>query len=368
MKYLLICNASQNVITFRRSLILMLLNEKNEVAVVASDEEYRKEIEELGVKFYICNANNRSVNIFKAFSYKRSIRKVIEKEQPDIVFTFQAKPNTFGVFAAKKEKVSKIFAMVEGAGDVFINTGFKWKIIRKITCFLYRKSFKYCKKIFFLNEDDKSEFIRRKLVREDQTLVIHGVGVDLEYFSYKPVKNYRTFLMVARMLKTKGVYEYCKCARIVKQKYPDAVFNYIGVEGTVKLADIQEYIEDGSIHYLGTTKDVRPYYVDSFVLVLPSYREGFGLAIAEAGAIGRMSIASDVEGVREAIADNYSGFLVEQKNSKKVSEKVIWCIEHPQETEEMGRNARKYAEKNFDQKIINQQIMDGILEGLDNER
>ena len=102
--------------------------------------------------------------------------------------------------------------------------------------------------------------------------------------------------------------------------------------------------------------------------MLIPYREGFGLAIAEAGAIGRMSIASDVEGVREAIADNYSGFLVEQKNSKKVSEKVIWCIEHPQETEEMGRNARKYAEKNFDQKIINQQIMDGILEGLDNER
>lgn len=368
MKYLLICNASQNVITFRRSLILMLLNEKNEVAVVASDEEYRKEIEELGVKFYICNANNRSVNIFKAFSYKRSIRKVIEKEQPDIVFTFQAKPNTFGVFAAKKEKVSKIFAMVEGAGDVFINTGFKWKIIRKITCFLYRKSFKYCKKIFFLNEDDKSEFIRRKLVREDQTVVIHGVGVDLEYFSYKPVKNYRTFLMVARMLKTKGVYGYCKCARIVKQKYPDAVFNYIGAEGTVKLADIQEYIEDGSIHYLGTTKDVRPYLENSLLLLLSSYREGLPMSIMEAESAGRAIITSDNIGCRETVIDGYNGFLIEQKDYEQMAEKVIWCIEHPQETEEMGRNARKYAEKNFDQKIINQQIMDGILEGLDNER
>lgn len=361
MKCLLVCNTVQNVINFRQPLIRKLIDRGYEVVVVAGEDSFRPELNESEIKFYSLETNNRSANILKSAEYKKNIYKIISEEKPDIVFTFQVKPNTFGVFAAKKAGVKNIFSMVEGAGDPFIKTGFKWGIIRRAVCFLYRKAFKNVKKVFFLNNDDKSEFIKRKLVKNNQCEVVHGIGVDLNKFSYKPIKNYKTFLMVARMLKTKGVYEYCECARIVKEKYPDAVFNYLGAEGDVKVSDIKEYIDNGNINYLGTTKDVRPFYEEALLLLLSSYREGCPMSVMEAEAMGRAVITSDNVGCRDTVKNDYNGFLVPKGNAIVMAEKVIWCIEHPMEVEQMGKNARKFAEENFNAEKINDYIVGKIL-------
>lgn len=360
-KILLICGTSQTVLNFRVGLIRALQAEDIEVSVITLDSVFKKEIVALNVDFYCVEDKNRSLNPFKILSLKNKYCKIIKEVKPDIVFTFMLKPNTFGVLAAKKAGVKNIYSMVEGAGDVFINNGLKWKFIRKVVCGLYKKAFKNSKKVFFLNNDDKAEFIQRKLVKKEQCEIIHGIGVDLEKFAYKPIKNHRTFLMVARMLKTKGVYEYCKCARIVKQKYPDAVFNYLGAEGTVTLADIKEYIDDGSINYLGTTTDVRPYLEDALLLLLSSYREGMPMSIMEAEAVGRGIITSNGVGCRDTVVDGYNGFIVPRGYYEQMAEKVIWCIEHPEEAEQMGKNARVFAEENFDEKKINEFLLSKLL-------
>lgn len=361
MKAFLLCVTSQSVLTFRRNLIQVLIEKGVDVHVCAFDDDYEARIEELGATFHCIEDKNRSLNPFKVLSLKNKYCKVIKEVKPDVVFTFMVKPNTFGVLAAKKAGVKKIFSMVEGAGDVFINDGLKWKIIRKGVCHLYKKAFRNSQKVFFLNKDDKAEFLRRKLVRETQCEIVHGIGVDLEKFADKPLKNHRTFLMVARMLKTKGVFEYCECARIVRRKYPDAVFNYLGAEGTVKLDDIREYIDDGSIVYLGTTDDVRPYYEDCAAYVLPSYREGMPMSVMEAEAVGRAIIATDVNGCRDTVVNEYNGFLVPRGDASALSEKIVYCIEHPEETELFGANSRKFAEENFDQKKINEVLTEIIL-------
>lgn len=361
-KILLICGTSQTVLNFRVGLIRALQAEDIEVSVITLDSVFKKEIVALNVDFYCVEDKNRSLNPFKILSLKNKYCKIIKEVKPDIVFTFMLKPNTFGVLAAKKAGVKNIYSMVEGAGDVFINNGLKWKVIRKVVCGLYKKAFKNSKKVFFLNNDDKAEFIQRKLVKKEQCEIIHGIGVDLEKFAYKPIKNHRTFLMVARMLKTKGVYEYCKCARIVKQKYPDAVFNYLGAEGTVTLADIKEYVDDGSINYLGTTTDVRPYYEDcSMFVLLSNYREGLPMSIMEAEAVGRGIITSNGVGCRDTVVDGYNGFIISQGDYEQMAEKVIWCIEHPEEAEQMEKNARAFAEENFDQKKINEFILSKLF-------
>lgn len=362
MRILLICNTSDSVIGFRKKLIEKMQENGHQVCAIAFDDKCREKIIEKNIDFYSLEDKNRSLNPLKILSLERRYKKLIKKINPNLVFTFQLKPNIFGVPAAKACGIKNIYSMVEGAGDVFINNTFKWKIIRFVVCKLYRRAFKFAKKVFFLNNDDKAEFLERKLVRENQCEIVHGIGVDLDWFSYKPVKNYKTFLMIARMLKTKGVFEYCKAARLVKQKYPDAVFNYLGGEGTVKLADIQEYIDDGSINYLGTTTDVRPYIEDCIVHILPSYREGLGLVNAEAGASGRLSITCDTVGTRDTVKDGYNGFLVPIKNAEIIAEKCIWAIENSEEAEGMGKNARKFAEENFDQKKINEKILN-IIEG-----
>lgn len=367
MKILLITPTSEQVVGFRKNLIEHLQKEKYDVSVLTFDDKFRNEIEDRNIDFHCIEDKNRSLNPFKILSLKKRYYKEIISISPDIVFTFMLKPNIFGVKAARKAGVKKIFSMVEGAGDVFINNGFKWKIIRAVVCRMYRSSFKHCKKVIFLNNDDKAEFIQRKLVKSEQCEVVHGIGVDLERFAYKPVKNHKAFLMVARMLKTKGVFEYCNCARLVKQKYPDAEFNYLGAEGTVKIADIQEYIDDGSINYLGTTKDVRPYLENVLLLLLSSYREGMPMSIMEAEAVGRGIITSDGVGCKDTVIDGYNGFIVPRGDYKAMAEKVIWCIDNPTESVKLGKNARKYAEENFDQVKITKHIVK-IIEGEKNAK
>lgn len=359
-KVLLICGSSQTVVNFRFGLIKAFQEKGAAVSVVALDCDYESDIEDKGVVFYSVGSKNRSLNPFGMKKLQKQYISIIKKEKPDIVFTFMLKPNIFGVRAAKKAGVKKIFSMVEGAGDVFINSGLKWKIIRAVVCKMYRKSFKSSDKVFFLNNDDRTEFVSHKLVKDEQCVVIPGIGVDTQRFAYKTIKNYKTFLMIARMLKTKGVMEYCKAARIIKQKYPDVIFNYLGAEGNIKLSDIQEYINDGSINYIGTTKDVRPYLEDCSVFVLPSYREGMPMSIMEAEAVGRGVIATNVPGCREAVINGQNGFLVSKQNVSDLVNRIEKLINDKELIVRFCAISRQIAEKNFSENKINKTILDFI--------
>ncbi|MBQ9728702.1 MAG: glycosyltransferase family 4 protein [Clostridia bacterium] len=360
-KILLLCGTSQTVYTFRLGLIRTLKEKGYDVYVSALDDEYKEKLKEEGIELITVHSKNRSLNPFQICSQKRKYRKLIREIQPSIVFTFMLKPNLLGAKAAQEEKVEKIFSMVEGAGDVFINETWKWKLIRAIVCRMYQRAFAGVRKVFFLNEDDQAEFLTKKLLKQEQCEIVRGVGVDLKKFSFEPIKNDKTFLMVARMLKTKGVFEYCECARTVKKKYPDAQFLYLGAESTVTLDDIAEYLDDGSVQYLGTTEDVRAYLAACTAYVLPSYREGMPVSVMEAQAVGRAVITCDSVGCKETVIDGYNGFLVKVKDVGSMAEKCIKILEDPQKAVKMGKNARTFAEEYFDSEKINRQLL-AVLE------
>ncbi len=347
---------SVSVINFRKSLIELLQDKGHSVCVIAHDNLREKDIRDLGADFYCVKQDNRGLNPFTILKYSKSLTKIIKKEKPDVVFTFQLKPNTFGVQSAKKAGVKNIYSMVEGLGDVYIKNGLKWKIIRKVVNVLYKSAFKKSKAVFFLNNDDKLEFINRKLVCENKCVVINGIGVDLNHFEFKPLKNSANFLMVARMIKSKGVYEYLECARRVKKLYPQATFNYLGKEGDITLSDIKEYVDDGSVNYLGVVKDVRPYLEDCTMFVLPTYREGFPVSIMEAESVGRAIITTNSVGAKETVVDGYNGFKVKTKNVEQLVEKVTYLLENKEKAIEMGQNSRTFAEQNFDKDKINNDI------------
>lgn len=360
-KILLLCPGTRTVMVFRIGLIKALQSKGYSVSIIAFDNEYEDEIIKLGVDFYYTQSENRSMNPLGMLKLKKEYRSIIRQINPDIVFTFMIKPNIFGVKAAKKTGVARIYSMVEGAGDVFINNTLKWKLLRFFICKLYRNSLKHAIKVFFLNSDDKSEFVARRLVKENQSIIIPGIGVDVDRFAYKPLKNNNTFLMIARMLKTKGVLEYCQAARIVKNDYPHAVFNYLGGEGNIKISDIQEYINDGSVNYLGTTEDVRPYIEDCSVFVLPTtYREGMPMSIMEAESVGRAIIATDAPGCKDQVSNN--GFLISKNDINALTDRMIWFLNNPDEMAKMGKTSRKIAEEKFDNKIINAKILEIISE------
>ena len=359
-KILLICVTSQNVITFRKSLIISLQSKGYSVSVIAFDREYEDDILALGVDFHCVEDSNRSLNPLRILTLESRYKRLIEKIAPDTVFTFMLKPNIFGVLAARSAHVNNVFAMVEGAGDVFVNNSLKWKVIRLVVSLLYKRSFRYAERVFFLNSDDVKEFTGRRLLPESKCELIHGIGVDLEHFSECPVTNHNSFLMVARMIRTKGTLDYCECARRVKKIYPDAQFNYLGGEGNLTLEDIREYVDDGSINYLGTTKDVRPHLCKCTFLVLPSYREGCPVSVMEAEGVGRGVLTTKTPGCKETVDEGYNGFLVECRDVDSMVEKCIYVIEHPDKADEMGRNSRRFAEERFDSKKINETIIRNI--------
>ncbi len=356
MKILLLCVTTDVVIGFRKSLIESMQKLGHEVSVITFDRKYEDLIKSRGIDFYCLEDSNRGLSPLKVLTLRNRYAKMIREIAPDIVFTFMLKPNIFGVLGAKKAGISNIYSMMEGAGDVFIYNTMKWRIIRHVVCYLMRKSFRYSKTVFFLNSDDRDEFIRYKLVTKEQCDIIPGIGVDLERFAPKPLENFNSFLMVSRMLKTKGVLEYCEAAKKVKALYPEARFRYAGAEGTVTLADIQSYIDDGVIEYAGVVFDIVLFYEETAVAVLPSYREGLGLVNAEAAAVCRPVITCDTIGTRCTVVDNYNGFLIPVADSDALAEKMIYFLENPDMIVTMGENGRKFAEDNFDQKKINQKI------------
>jgi glycosyltransferase involved in cell wall biosynthesis len=254
--------------------------------------------------------------------------------------------------------------MVEGAGDAFTYKTLKWRIICKVVSHLYKNALKIPKRVIFLNEDDKEEFIRRGLIDENKPFVLPGIGVNLEEFKCPSIGFNNCFLMIARLLPAKGVYEYLSAARIIKEKYPHVIFGLLGAEGSVTRNDIESYLNDGSVVYYGETDDVRPYLKNCSVFVLPSYyREGFPMSIMEAQACGRSVVTCDSVGCRDTVKDGYNGFLIEPKSVNALVEKLTSFIENPELAKTMGINARKYAEENFSHEHINEQIFDLTTKG-----
>ena len=361
-KILLICGRTVSVINFRAGLIRALLADGYHVSVLCLNEERREEITALGVDFYCLAGNNRSTNPLRVLSLLGRYKKLIRQLSPDIVFTFQATPNMLGCLAAHRAGVKRIFAMVEGAGDVFVNEGHKWKMIRAAACFLYRRAFRHAEKVFFLNTDDIALFTGRKLVPAAHVERVFGIGVDQTVFTPQPMPEGHpaVFLMVARMVQTKGIFEYCRAAQIVRSKYPQTVFYYLGEEFTVKRSDIQPYIDAGDVRYLGYERDVRPAMTQASCLVLPSYREGMPVTVMEAQSLGRAVIVTDVTGCRDTVKSGYNGYLVPVRDAAALAERCIYLLEHPDLFATMGRNAATFAKDHFDADKINRQILSVI--------
>ena len=216
MKYLLIATRSKEVMNFRKSFIEHLVNKGHSVSVITFDGERKQDIENLNAKVFVVEQDNRGLNPFSILKFRKQVKKIVKEVKPEVVLTYQLKPNTLAVGVSKKAG-AKVYSMVEGLGDVYIKNGLKWKLVRSVVNFLYKNSFKKAEKVFFLNNDDKKEFIDRQLIRKEKCVVINGIGVDLNHFEQKPIKNHNQVLMVARMLKSKGILEYLECARRVKK-------------------------------------------------------------------------------------------------------------------------------------------------------
>ena len=363
MKFVLLSPKNRTVYNFRGDLIKEIQKKGYEVIVTGPNKDNIEKIEELNVKFKEIPLNKNSLGIISNIKYYNNLKKFLKEEKPDVVLSYTIKPVIFGSIAAKKAEVKHIYSLITGLGQVYNSNSLKTKVIRTVCGMAYKIAFKYNEKVIFQNRDDLEECTKRKYLQKEKCYVVNGSGVNMERFRQTELPKENVFLMVSRMLKTKGTKEYFEAAKVVKEKYPETKFLYVGStensNAFIRIEDVKkEYIDSEIIEYIEQTEDVPAVVKQSTVFVLPSYyREGVPRTLLEALAMGRPVITTDNVGCRETVIDGKNGFMIPVKNSEILAKKMIYMIEHREIVEKMAEESYKYCKEKFDVKIINKNML-----------
>ncbi|MGZ4049482.1 MAG: glycosyltransferase, partial [Bacteroidia bacterium] len=121
----------------------------------------------------------------------------------------------------------------------------------------------------------------------------------------------------------------------------------------VTSTELNSWINEGVINYLGSADDVRPYIASSDCIVLPSYREGMSNVLLEAGSMMKPCITCDTPGCNDIVIDNITGLLCKVKNPEDLANtiKKMFLLTNEQRRA-MGIAARNRIIKDFDKKIV----------------
>jgi glycosyltransferase involved in cell wall biosynthesis len=331
----------------------------------AGGDGYEKKIRDLGIPFVPLPIDKKGTNFWADLILFKTLFQWYLREKPDVVHHFTIKPVIYGSIAARLAKVPRIVNTITGLGYVFIEdfSWLKWVVERQ-----YRLALACAHFTFFQNQEDRSLFLKRKLIKLEKTGLLAGSGVDLDFFypisfaENSQDSAHCRFIVASRLLKEKGIVEFVEAARLVKKEFPGTRFQLLGKRDernptVIPLEDIMAWQSEGLISWSGETEDVRPFLARADVIVLPSYREGLPRSLLEAAAMEKPVISTDTPGCRDAVEDQITGLLVSVKDSGALAQAMIRLIKHPGLRETMGKAGRKKVEQEFDEKRVIKKIL-----------
>jgi glycosyltransferase involved in cell wall biosynthesis len=359
MKIIICLNTAWNLVNFRANLIRSLVAAGHEVVAVAADDKYAASLSVLGCRFVPLHMENGGTNPVQDALLTWRFVRLFARERPDVYLGYTVKPNVYGSLAAHMLLIP-VINNIAGLGAVFIKEGWLVRVVR----WLYRMALKRSAKVFFQNDDDRQLFISGGLVRAEVTELLPGSGIDLHRFTpaVTPVvhggnSKFR-FLLIARMLRDKGVGEYVDAARLLRQRWPQAEFCLLGFvdvqnPAAISRAEMDAWVAEGVVNYLGVSDDVCTQIATADCVVLPSYREGTPRILLEAAAMTRAIITTDAVGCREVVDDGVNGFLCKVRDAGDLAEKMEQMMSLSQEQRaEMGLRGRAKMEIEFDEQIV----------------
>lgn len=365
-KALIIGGECLSLMKFRGELLKSFKAQHYEVYACAGgkSKQATKWFKDIGIIFVPIQFRRTGLNPFSDLLFFLKLVKTIKKINPDIILTYTIKPVIYGLLASHICKVKNCYALITGLGYSFMpSMKLKQRLVKIIVLILYKFSLSKAKSIFFQNEDDLNLFKDKKIISDKaHSIRVNGSGVDLDYYEFKPLQllnNNINFLLIARLLKDKGIYEYVEAAKIVKKTFPEKKisFSLLGsfdINPTaIPSEQVYRWHDDGLINYLGETEDVRPYIEKCSVYILPSYREGMPRSVLEAMSIGRAIITTNVPGCKETVIPGKNGYLVEMQSSKELAFAMTKIINNKNLIEKMGLFSRKLATERFNVHNIN---------------
>ena len=365
MRVVIIQSYAPSIFTFRKELLESILEKRNDLWVILpfADSKIQKGLKKLGAKYVHLPIDRRRISPIKDLMLILKMILILKRISPHIVLSFTLKPIIYGSIASSIASVPHRYSMLEGRGSVFTQKARSAKIVEYIAKKLLKISMSLNDKVFFLNSNDIDYFLTKKLIKRNKIERIHGIGVNLNYYKQSPFEKNRTnFLMISRLIKSKGVQIYADAAKLMLEKYPHVSFTLVGPfekgVDAISISKIQSFEDASILEYLGSLEDVRPTIMKSSVFVLPTYyNEGLPRTILEAMSIGRPIITTNAPGCGDTVDHGRNGFLVPAKDPGTLAEVMEKFIQNPELIKKMGKESRKIAEEKYDVNKVNKVIM-----------
>jgi glycosyltransferase involved in cell wall biosynthesis len=366
-KIFLVCNSSWSVVKFRLSTIRTLQNNGYAVTVLAPEDAYSEQLRnELGIDFIpLKKLVAAGMSIVHDLAFLMELKRLYSIHRPSLIFHYTIKPNVYGTLAADCLNIPSI-AVVTGLGFAFIQR----PLLRSIATFLYRWSLPKARSTWFLNQEDQQLFVQEKMVARDSTFILPGEGIDLDFFQPTEKKLISDapfeFLLIGRLIKEKGIYEFAQAALQLKNKgycFKSTLlgFHHANNPSAISLEQVKQWEQQGLLSYAGSTNDVRPFIMQTDCLVLPSYREGLPLSLLEACAMEKPVIASDVAGCRDVVINGSNGLLCIPQNSDSLASSMQTMLEMTlAERTAMGENGRKRVFEQYRKQLIERIYLEQI--------
>lgn len=353
MKIMFIGNDTTYVYNLRDQVIQRLIKDGYEIVIVCEMRSFQQELIQMGCRLISVTIGRHGKNPFHDITLYSEIKNIVKKEDPDLVLTFNIKPNIYGGLACRRHH-TRYMANITGLGTAVEYPG----LLQILSLFLYRFGLKDASCLFFQNEENKSFFISRKIIEPGRhCYVLPGSGVNLQRhqpIDYPPKTNTVSFLFIARILKEKGIDLYINAAKRIKELYPECVFHICGGCDDPQYQKILEEENGKTVIYHNEQKDLIPFYSEAHCIVHPSYYpEGMSNVLLEAAAHCRPIITTNRAGCKEIVEDGITGYVIPIRDEEALVEAIIKFIQLDwKEKEKMGITGRKRIESRFDRKIV----------------
>ncbi|MEL0227430.1 MAG: glycosyltransferase family 4 protein [Gammaproteobacteria bacterium] len=285
--------------------------------------------------------------------------RLVSTARPDLLHAVTIKPIIFVGLISRFTKIPFV-AAISGFGPVINQSNMLSRIRYKFVSVIYKfvldpKS----ASVICQSENDKSILISSNICNESKINMMPGSGVDLQKFTPSIDSNHdRIVLMASRILRDKGINEFCYAAKKLSTHDRNIKFLLAGPidelsPSAISAGDLKKICIDCNVEYLGDRADMSDLLASSSIFVMPSYYpEGIPKVLLEASACGIPVITTDHPGCRDAVIEGKTGLLVKTRNYGEIVKAVSYLFDNPDIMKKMGKAGRRHAEVSFNEKQI----------------
>lgn len=298
----------------------------------------------------------REISPLKDIKAFLKIYKIIKEKKPDIVHTHSSKAGIIGRFASFFAGVKKIIHTYHGFGfndyqNMFVK--YFYILIEKISCVISDR-------IIFVSKDNIKtalrygigKSIKYELIRSGIKLSDYSNRKNYEFIKKLGIEKNNSVIIstVANLKPQKNPEDFYEVAKNIINSGYDVYFIYAGggerLEYFKKKAELDKI--SSKIFFVGWVLKPFDVYSCSDIFILTSLWEGLPRSLVEAMSSGVVPVCYKTDGVNDIIIDGTNGFIVEQKNIKKMTDTVKKLIEDPKLLEEIKENVLKTDLSEFD--------------------